>query len=185
MSRLGKKPISIPPGTEIKIDTNQVIVKGPKGELKQLIHPLVRIAVEGNQIKIFVADPENKQQKALWGTFCRLVFNMIEGVNKGYEKKLKLLGVGFRAQVDGDNLTLYIGFSHPVEYKIPNGVKISVNKDIINISGIDKQLVGEVAAQIRRLRKPEPYKGSGIRYLDEIVRKKAGKKAVAAGATGA
>lgn len=183
MSRLGKKPISIPVGVETKIVEDQIIIKGPKGEIKQKIHPLVIINIENNNLKISVTNPENKKQKALWGTFVRLIQNMIEGVTKGFEKKLQLVGIGFRAQVSGDKLVLNIGFSHPIDYQIPSSVKISVDKDIITISGIDKQLVGEVAAQIRKLKKPEPYKGMGIRYLGEVIRKKAGKKAVAAAGT--
>jgi large subunit ribosomal protein L6 len=181
MSRLGKKPISIPTGVEVKIDQGLIIVKGPKGELKQFIHPLVTVNLENNHLRITVQNPEEKKQKALWGTFFRLISNLIEGVTRGFEKKLQLVGIGFRAQVSGDKLILNIGFSHPVEYKIPAGIKINVEKDIITVSGIDKQLVGEVAAQIRRLKKPEPYKGTGIRYLGEVVRKKAGKKAIGAG----
>lgn len=180
MSRLGKKPIIIPSGVEIKLDQNQIIVKGLKGEIKQAIHPMVIINLEDKNLKISVKNPEEKKQRALWGTYVRLLQNMIEGVTKGFEKKLQLVGIGFRAQVSGNKLVLNIGFSHPVDYQIPAGIKVDVEKDIITISGIDKQLVGEVAAQIRRLKKPEPYKGMGIRYLGEVVRKKAGKKAVAA-----
>lgn len=177
MSRLGKKPISIPAGVEAKIDQNQIIVKGPKGETRQTIHPSVVINFENNALAISVKEPEKKEQKALWGTFVRLIKNMIDGVTKGFEKKLQLVGIGFRAQASGEKLILNIGFSHPVEYNIPKGIKASVEKDIITISGIDKQLVGEAAAQVRRLKKPEPYKGVGIRYIDEVVRRKAGKKA--------
>lgn len=180
MSRLAKKPISIPKGTEVKVENNQIFIKGPKGELKQLIHPLVNILIKDNQIILSIQNLKDKKQKALWGTFYRLVSNMIAGVNKEFEKKLKLVGVGFRAEVREGKLILNIGFSHPVIYKIPANLKVSVDKDIITVSGIDKQLVGQVAAEIRRLRKPEPYKGSGIRYIDEVIRKKAGKKAVAA-----
>lgn len=185
MSRLGKKPIIIPSGVEIKIDQNQIVVKGPKGEIKQTIHPLVIVNLEDNSLKVFVKDPQERKQKALWGTFVRLIQNMIEGVTKGFEKKLQLVGIGFRAQISGNKLILNIGFSHPVEYQIPAGVSVNIEKDIITISGLDKQLVGEVAAQIRKLKKPEPYKGTGIKYLEEIVRKKAGKKAVAAAGGGA
>jgi len=185
MSRLGKKPISIPTGVEVKIDQGLIIVKGPKGELKQFIHPLVTVNLENNYLRITVQNPKEKKQKALWGTFSRLISNLIEGVTRGFEKKLQLVGIGFRAQLSGDKLILNIGFSHPVEYKIPAGIKINVEKDIITVSGIDKQLVGEVAAQIRRFKKPEPYKGTGIRYLGEVVRKKAGKKAIGAGGAGA
>jgi large subunit ribosomal protein L6 len=182
MSRLGKKTIPIPLNVEIKLEEKTLIVKGPKGELKLKIHPLVDIKIENNEIKVSVQNPKERKQKALWGTFARLIKNMIEGVTKGYEKKLQLVGLGYRASVSNDKLILNIGFTHPIEFKIPEGVKITVEKEIITVSGIDKQLVGEIAAQIRALRKPEPYKGTGIRYLGEEVRKKAGKKAVGAAA---
>jgi large subunit ribosomal protein L6 len=181
MSRLGKKPITIPTGVNFKLDNDQIIISGPKGEIKYFKHPAVLLALENNLLSVSVKDPSQKEQKALWGTFVRLIKNMIEGVTKGFEKKLQMVGVGFKAQTSGDKLTLNIGFSHPVDYKIPAGVKISVEKDIITVSGIDKQIVGEVAAQIRKIKKPEPYKGVGIRYFGETVRIKAGKKAVAAG----
>jgi large subunit ribosomal protein L6 len=182
MSRLGKKPITIPQGVDFRIENNQIIVKGPKGEIKYLKHPVVVLGLENSSVGVSVQDPSQKHQKALWGTFVRLIKNMIEGVTNGFEKKLQLVGVGFKAQVTGDKLTLNVGFSHPVNYKIPSGVKISVEKDIVTVSGVDKQIVGEVAAQIRKIKKPEPYKGVGIRYFGESVRTKAGKKAAATGA---
>lgn len=181
MSRLGKKPISIPSGVEVKTIEEQIVVKGPKGEIKFTLHPLVDIKTENNELWVSVKDPEDKKQKALWGTFVRLIRNMIEGVTRGFEKKLQLVGIGFKAQVSGDKLTLNVGFSHPVDYQIPAGIKINIEKDIVVVIGIDKQLVGEVAAQIRKFKKPEPYKGTGIRYFGEVVRRKAGKKAATAG----
>ncbi len=181
MSRLGRKPIPIIAGVQATVDANDILLKGPKGELKLKIHPAVLIKSENNALTIAVKNEADKKQRALLGTFVRLIQNMIKGVTSGFEKKLQLVGIGFRGQVSGDKLTLSVGFSHQVDYHLPAGIKINVEKDLITISGIDKQLVGEVAAQIRKIKKPEPYKGVGIRYFGEVVRKKAGKKAVATG----
>lgn len=175
MSRIGKKPIPIPPGVEVKVDGNSIKVKGTKGELIQEIHPLVKIGVVDNLVKIEVSNPKIKKQKALWGLFGSLVKNMIEGVTKGFEKKLEIIGIGFKAAVSGNKLTLNLGFTHQIEFDIPKGIIIIVEKNILTISGFDKQLVGETAARIRALKKPEPYKGKGIKYIDEVVRRKAGK----------
>ncbi|MDD2646637.1 MAG: 50S ribosomal protein L6 [Patescibacteria group bacterium] len=181
MSRLGKKPIAIINNAQVKIEGGEIIVKGPKGELKLNIHPAVLIKQEGENLDIKVKNENDKKQLALWGTYVRLIKNMMQGVTIGFDKKLQLIGVGFRAQVTGQKLILNIGFSHQVEYEFPKNITISVEKDIITIFGADKQLVGEIAAQIRKIKKPEPYKGSGIRYFGEVVKKKAGKKAVASG----
>lgn len=177
MSRIGKKPNLIPSGVEVKIENGQIFIKGPKGELKQSFPDFVRIEMKNNQINVAVDNPENKEQRSCWGTFGSIIANMLEGVTKGFEKKLELVGVGYRAKTSGNKIILNIGFSHPVEFIVPDEVKASVDQNFIIIQGIDKQLVGEVAAQIRRLKKPEPYKGKGIRYFGEVVRKKAGKKA--------
>jgi large subunit ribosomal protein L6 len=177
MSRIGKKPISIPEKTEIKIEDQQISVRGLKGELKQTLPKFLKIEIKENQLNIFVENPEEKNQRSCWGTFNVLISNMIHGVNQGFEKKLELVGVGYRAKTDNDKLILNIGFSHPVEFILPVGIKAIVEQNIITIQGIDKQLVGEIAAQIRKLKKPEPYKGKGIKYIDEIIRRKSGKKA--------
>ncbi|MCH7759161.1 50S ribosomal protein L6 [Patescibacteria group bacterium] len=177
MSRIGKKSIVVPSGVEIKVDNHLVAVKGPKGDLKQTIPDFLSIKTEDDQLKMSVKNPKIKQERSSWGTFNRLIFNMIKGVSEGFEKKLELVGVGYRAQIDGDKLTLKLGFSHPVNFLIPPGIEIKVEQNIITINGIDKQLVGETAAQIRRFKKPEPYKGKGIKYVDEIIRRKAGKRA--------
>jgi large subunit ribosomal protein L6 len=182
MSRIGKKPILIPKGVEVKIDKNFVIVKGAKGELSFKIHPRVEIMIEGSEINIKVKNPEIKEDKALWGLYGSVIKNMIFGVTNGFSKKLEINGVGYRAQVSGEKLTLNVGFSHPVEFTIPKGAAIAVDKNVISVSGLDKQLVGETAARIRAIRPPEPYKGKGIKYIDEIIRRKAGKAAKAAGA---
>lgn len=177
MSRIGKQLINIPAGLEVKLDKNLISVKGPKGHLTQKIHPLVTVLIDGQIIKLSVKNEKDRSQRALWGLFASLIKNMIKGATEGFVKKLEISGVGFRASVAGNKLILNVGFSHPVEYEILPGVDIKVEKNIIIISGADKQLVGEVAAQIRRIKKPEPYKGSGIKYHEEKIRRKAGKTA--------
>jgi len=177
MSRLGKMPIEIPSGTQVKFENGFVIVKGPKGELKTKIHQLVKVEITDKEIKVSVNDPTTVREKALWGLFRSLIKNMVTGVNELYSKKLEINGVGYKAAVSGNKLTLNVGYSHPVVYEIPAGLKIEVQANILVISGIDKYLVGETAAQIRRIRKPEPYKGKGIKYSDEVIRRKAGKTA--------
>ncbi|MCX6746359.1 MAG: 50S ribosomal protein L6 [Candidatus Parcubacteria bacterium] len=180
MSRIGKKPIIIPDDIKVEIKENELVIKGPKGELKQKIHPLVRIELKDKKILITVSEPKEKKQKALWGLFGSLIKNMIKGVREGYEKKLEVIGVGYKVNLQGNKLILNLGFSHPIDFPLPSGITGAVDKNIIILTGIDKQQVGEIAAQIRRLRKPEPYKGKGIRYAGEIIRKKAGKTAAKA-----
>jgi len=177
MSRVGKKPIEIPRGLEVKIEGDLVRVKGPKGELSQRIRP--EIKVEMKEGKIFISPQiETKKTKALWGLTRSLLANDIKGVIEGYEKKLQIEGLGYKAEIEGETLILRVGFSHLVKIQAPSGIKFSVEKNIITISGIDKELVGQVAANIRKIRPPEPYKGKGIRYLGEIVKIKPGKKVV-------
>lgn len=177
MSRIGKRPIKIPQGVEVSVDKDKINVKGPKGELSQKIHHKVKIEKNEDELKVKVNDPEDRRQKALWGLFASLINNMIIGVTEGFEKRLEINGVGYGAQLQGDKLILRVGYSHPVEFDLPNGIEAQIEKNIITISGIDKKLVGETAAQIRSVRKPEPYKGKGIKYIDEIIRRKAGKAA--------
>ena len=179
MSRIGKKTIEIPTGVEVSIENNLVKVKGPKGELERYIRP--EIKVEKNENIITVApDKETKRTSALWGLSRTLIANMVEGVTNGYEKKLEIQGVGYRANLEGEDLVLLVGFSHPVKIEKMDGIKFEVQKNIIIVSGINKELVGQVAAKIRKVRPPEPYKGKGIRYVGEYVRRKSGKKAVGA-----
>ena len=178
MSRIGKKPILIPQGVEVKIDGRKVSVRGPKGEISKEFRPEIDIAVKDNNITVG-AKGETKLAKSLWGLTRALIFNMVNGVVAGYEKKLEIEGVGFKANIEGDQLVLNIGFSHPVKIKTPDGIKFSVEKNVITISGIDKGSVGQIAAKIRDARPPEPYKGKGIRYAGEQIRRKLGKKAVA------
>ncbi|MEH7383173.1 50S ribosomal protein L6 [Bacillus sp. JJ1533] len=177
MSRIGKKPIEIPTGVTVTFSGNTVTVKGPKGELTRAFHPDMQINVEDNVIN--VARPtDNKEHRALHGTTRSLLGNMVEGVSKGFERGLELIGVGYRAQKAGNKLVLNVGYSHPVEIVPETGVEIDVpsNTKII-VKGIDKERVGALAANIRGVRPPEPYKGKGIRYEGEFVRRKEGKTA--------
>ncbi|MDD4661744.1 MAG: 50S ribosomal protein L6 [Candidatus Pacebacteria bacterium] len=176
MSRIGKKPVKIEKGVEVKIEAGFINVKGPKGELKRPLLDLIEIKIENDEIT-FIPKNEDKSTGALWGLQRALVQNMVDGVTEGFVKKLELVGVGYKANVQGTDLVLDIGFSHPVKIPAPKGISFTAEKTNITISGIDKELVGQVAATIRQVRKPEPYKGKGIRYEGEIVRKKLGKKA--------
>lgn len=177
MSRLGKMPIELPAGTQAKLEKDFIIVKGPKGELKTKMNGIVKTEITDKEIKLSIDDQNDGNSKALWGLFRSLIKNMVVGVNESYTKKLEINGVGYKAAVNGSKLTLNLGFSHPVIYELPEGIKAEVQANEIIINGIDKQLVGEVSAQIRKIRKPEPYKGKGIKYSDEILRRKAGKTA--------
>lgn len=177
MSRIGKKPIEIPDDVEIKITERLVKIKGPKGEMSKEI-PL-EIGIEIKDKKILL-NPKRKTKKsgALWGLTRSLLYNDVKGVTEGFEKELELIGIGYRASMEKEKLlVLEVGFSHKVEIEVPEGIDVSVKKNIITISGIDKQKVGEVAAKIRKIRPPEPYKGKGIRYMGEKVRRKEGKRA--------
>ena len=178
MSRIGKKIIQIPDNVEIKINNNLIIVKGPKGELTQKLHPDIGLETKDKELSVKSKGNE-KESAAIWGTHQAIIYNMIKGVTSGFEKRLSFEGVGYRAAVNGNKLVLSLGFSHPVEIEAPKGIEFKTEKNIIIISGSDKHLVGQVAAKIRLKRKVEPYKGKGIRYEGEIVRRKAGKKAVA------
>ncbi len=183
MSRVGKKPIEIPESVKVNIDGRKVIIKGPTGELSREVRP--EIKVELKEGKIFVKpEIESKKTKAFWGLTRSLLYNMVKGVTEGYEKKLEIRGLGYKAKMEEDDLVLMVGFTHPVTLKIPKDIKTSVEKNIITISGIDKELVGLIAAKTRKVRPPEPYKGKGIRYLGEMVRRKAGKKVATGGVGG-
>ncbi len=180
MSRIGKKPIEIPAGVDVSINGQTVSVKGPKGKLATTLHPHITIVKDGSIMNVSIADEKEKSDRALWGLSTTLVNNMIIGVTKGYEKKLELVGVGYRAAMQGADLKVEVGYSHPVIFKMPAGITVTAEKTMITISGFDKQLVGEMAAQIRRIRPPEPYKGKGIKYEGEQIRRKAGKAAKSA-----
>ncbi len=175
MSRIGKQPIEIQQGVSVTIVDKHINVKGPKGALDADLHPVVSVTQSDSSLGVTVADPTNKDHRALWGLWQRLITNMVQGVSKGFEKKLEIQGVGYRVATSGKGLTLNLGYSHPIDMALPQGIEALVEKNTIILKGIDKQLVGQTAARIRALRKPEPYKGKGIRYADEVVRRKAGK----------
>lgn len=177
MSRVGKRPILIPEGVEVKTEDRKITIKGPKGELSYEVHSEIEVQVEGEKISISPSK-KAKKTKALWGLTRTLIANMIEGVTKGYEKKLAIEGLGYRASLEEKDLTILVGFTHPVKIKAPEGINFSVEKNIITVSGINKELVGQISAKIRKIRPPEPYKGKGIRYLGEIIKRKVGKRAI-------
>jgi len=177
MSRIGKKPVPIPSGVEVKIDGDTIVVKGPKGQLEtSFLGDLVEVVVEDNEVRV---RPRNngKPARSAWGLTRSLINNMVTGVTEGFQKKLKIVGVGYRAQLQGRNLKLNLGFSHDVIYEVPQDIDVQVPQPTeIIVSGIDKQKVGQVAAEIRAWRPPEPYKGKGVRYEDEYIFRKEGKK---------
>ncbi|HEU4830841.1 MAG TPA: 50S ribosomal protein L6 [Candidatus Saccharimonadales bacterium] len=174
MSRIGKLPIDVPAGVTITVDSDVISVKGPKGELTVPHLSDVTVALEGSQAIVTRKDDE-RIAKAQHGLQRSLLNNAVEGVVKGFEKKLEVNGVGFRVSGGGSDIEMLLGFSHPVKYKAQDGISLAVDKMTITVTGIDKQAVGQVAAEIRSLKKPEPYKGKGIKYADEVVRRKAGK----------
>lgn len=175
MSRIGKKPIAIPEGVDVKLDGTVLTVKGPKGTLTRTLHSEVIVKVEGNEI-IIDRPSDNKQHRALHGTTRSVIANMVEGVTNGFAKTLELVGVGYRAAKSGSNLTLNVGYSHPVEITPEEGIEFEVPAQTqIIVKGIDKERVGQIASEIRAVRRPEPYKGKGIRYQGERVRRKEGK----------
>jgi len=175
LSRIGKKPISIPDGVEVKVNKNGVEVKGPKGTLTQQLHRYAKVVVDDNELRVEVPGHE-KRYRAVQGLTRSLIYNMIEGVTKGYERRLEMVGTGYRGAMKGKNLELQIGFSHPVVVEPAEGIELAMDGNTkISVKGIDKQKVGQVAAEIRELRKPNPYTGKGIRYEGEHVRRKVGK----------
>ena len=176
MSRLAKRPITIPAKTEVTVSGGLVMVKGPKGALQKTLHRLVTIEVGADGVQV---SPKGAslESRALIGTYASHVKNMISGVNTGFSKKLIIDGVGFKWDVQGKTLTLALGFSHPIKVAIPEGLAVKADKGVLDISGFDKELVGQFAADIRAMKKPEPYKGKGIRYDGEVIRRKQGKKA--------
>jgi len=178
MSRLGKTSIPVPKGVQVTLDGNLIKVKGPKGQLEKQLPKEVSVKFENDKILVIIKEKIAPEKKPYHGLFRSLIENMVHGVFEGFEKRLSLVGVGFRASMKGKDLDLKIGYSHPTIVKIPDGINIKVEKPTqIIVSGCDKQMVGQIAANIRSCRKPEPYKGKGIRYVDEHVRKKAGKTA--------
>lgn len=175
-SRIGRRPIPIPEGVEVKLQAGVVTVKGPKGELKRRLHPDVQVDIQEKAVSLSVPD-ETKESKSLHGLFRVLISNMIQGVTKGFEKTLEIVGVGYKAEVNGRTAVLNLGYSHPINFELPEGVEAKAEKGRIILNSIDKEALGRAAADIRRLREPEPYKGKGVKYAEEIIRKKAGKGA--------
>jgi large subunit ribosomal protein L6 len=177
MSRIGKAPVIIPGGTTVTLDGNIVMAKGPKGELKMDVHPEMQITVNGNEVLV-TRPSDHRNHRSLHGLTRNLINNMVIGVTKGFEKKLEVSGVGYKAASDNNKLTLNVGYSHPIVMEIPTGISVTVEKASITIQGIDKQQLGQFAANIRKVRPPEPYKGHGIKYATEVIRRKAGKRGV-------
>ena len=179
MSKIGQQPIEIPGGVTVEINSNTVNVVGPKGTLSVNFTKDIQVKLEDGKVLVGITK-ESKIAKSNWGTIRMLISNMIKGVSDGWTKQLELIGTGYRSEVNGDTLVLTVGYSHPVNIKAPEGITFKVEKSVITVEGIDKQVVGQVAANIRAARPPEPYKGKGVKYIDEIVRRKAGKAAKAA-----
>ena len=180
MSRIGKKPILLPQGVDATVDSGIVTIKGPKGTLTVVMPPhtsAVSVS-DPRSLEVKIEEEDNTKQRALWGLARQLLKNAVEGVQKAFETSLEFVGVGFKVALVGSNkLNIEVGFSHPVLFDLPAGIEAKVEKQIVTISGIDKQLVGEIAARIRRIKPPEPYKGKGIKYTDEVIHRKAGKAA--------
>ena len=175
MSRIGKKPITVPKGVEVNFDGKVLHVKGPKGELSRSIHPKIGINIDDSQILLSTHD-NSKESRSLFGLFRSLVANMVLGVDKGFTRTLEIVGVGYRVEVSGSNLIFNLGYSNPIAYDVPKGIEAKLDqKNKVVLSGIDKELLGVTAAKIRSFRSPEPYKGKGVKYLEERVRRKAGK----------
>ncbi len=181
MSRIGKLPIEIPQGVKVELKDGRISVSGPKGSLSLPLRDEVSVTVEGSTIKVERRD-DSRQARSMHGLTRTLIANMVKGVSEGFEKRLEIVGVGYRAELKGDTLVLALGYSNPVNYRLPEGISAKVDRQTsITLSGCDKQLVGQVAAEIRSLRPPEPYKGKGIRYSDEVIIRKAGKAGKGAG----
>ena len=174
MSRIGKKPIPIPKDVSVTFEDDTLQVKGPKGSIRRALSPKVRVAVEEDKIVVSVPD-NSRESRSFHGLFRMLIDNMVTGVTKGFEKGLEIVGVGYRAELTGRTAVFNLGYSHPIRYDLPEGIDARIEKTRITISGIDKELVGKTAAKIRSFRRPEPYKGKGIKYVDEMIRRKAGK----------
>ena len=180
MSRIGKKALQIPAGTEVSVSATEITVKGKGGTLQRSLHPAVSVKVDGKEVQVTPTE-KTRLARALWGTYAAHIRNMIAGVNTPFTKVLQVNGIGYKAELSGKNIKLALGFSHSMVVSIPEGLTAAVDKNVISISGADKERVGQFAASVRALKKPEPYKGKGIRYEGEAVRQKQGKKA--AGAT--
>lgn len=176
MSRIGRQPITVPAGVTVTIEGSRVAVQGPKGQQELVLLPGITASQQESQV-VVAKSAENPDTQRAYGLMRTLINNMLIGVSGGFERQLEINGVGFRASVSGSVISLSLGFSHPIEFKLPQGVEAKVERNIITVSGADKQLVGQVAANLRALKKPEPYKGKGIKYVEERIRRKAGKTA--------
>jgi len=176
MSRVGKKPVTVADGIDVSVDGTVLVAKKGNNEKRLETHGRVGISIEGSEVT-FAKVGESKESAAFWGTYRALFANIIEGLDKGFKKSLEINGVGYRAAMQGKTLVLQLGFSHPVEYAIPEGIEVQVEKNLIHLTGTDKQTIGQVAAEIRSFRPPEPYKGKGVKYTDEVIVRKAGKSA--------
>ncbi len=178
MSRIGKRPIPITKDVEVKIDGDMMTVKGPKGVLERRIHDKINIEINDDNLTLTPVD-NHRETRALHGLFGALVLNMVTGVTKGFEKALEIVGVGYRAELNGRTAIFNLGYSNPIHFELPEGIDANIDKNKIVLTGIDKELLGRTAAKIRSLRKPEPYKGKGVKYVDEMIRRKAGKAGAA------
>jgi large subunit ribosomal protein L6 len=181
MSKIGKLPIKLPEGVSLEVKGSEIYISGPKGTLSRIVPGSIKIQTKDDYI-LLTSNDVTKSGKAKFGTNRMLIANMVKGVTQGWEKELELVGTGYRAEVVDGNLSLLVGYSHPIKVEVKEGITFKVEKTIITVSGLDKELVGQVAANIRAIRPPEPYKGKGIKYRNEIIRRKAGKAAKAAGA---
>ncbi|OGH86490.1 MAG: 50S ribosomal protein L6 [Candidatus Magasanikbacteria bacterium RIFOXYC12_FULL_33_11] len=177
MSRIGKQIISIPEGVTVNMTDASIEVKGPKGTLVRQLNDKVEVKMENNSLTFDVKNKEDKKERSLWGTFAAHLKNMILGVTEGFKKELEVNGVGYKVAMQGKDIKLEVGFSHPVIFKMPDSVKAIVEKNVITLESYDKEMLGSITAEIRSIRKPEPYKGKGIKYMEEIIRRKAGKTA--------
>jgi len=183
MSRIGKQPINIPNEVQVSIKDGLIEVSGPKGKLVENLVPQVNVVIKDfpdlgkKEILVSVEKPENKEQRSRWGLQRSLINNMVIGVMSGFRKQLEVNGVGYKVSLQGKKIVLNVGYSHPVEYNLPEGIEAQLEKNVITITGFDKQLLGQVVAEIRAVKKPEPYKGKGIKYSDEVIRRKEGKVA--------
>jgi large subunit ribosomal protein L6 len=178
MSRIGKKPISIPKGVEVKLEDDVIAIKGPKGSLERRVHPRVTLRIDSDFIVASVAD-QTKESRACHGLFRALIANMVTGVTNGFERGLEIVGVGYRAELKDRTAIFHLGYSHPINFELPEGIEAKIDKTKVTLSGIDKELLGKTAAKIRSFRKPEPYKGKGVKYAEETIRRKAGKAGAA------
>jgi large subunit ribosomal protein L6 len=175
MSRIGKKPIAMPQGTKLEVKDNEILVTGPKGSLKRPLLPGLEVTQEGNTVSV-TRESDEKRIRGFHGLMRTLIANMVDGVDKGFERKLEIVGIGYRAEMQGDNVVFYLGYSHPIVFVLPEGISAQIDKQtLVTVRGINKELVGEIAAKMRALRAPDVYKNKGVKYADEVLRKKAGK----------